>query len=55
MKYTATDVSKLIKVSISPNKTSAKVEALATASQVDPQLQLYNLRYKVPNWAPGEY
>lgn len=28
---------------------------MATASQVDPQLQLYNLKYKVPVWAPGEY
>ena len=55
MKYTATDVNKLIKVSITPKKTSGQVEALATASQVDPQLQLYNLKYKVPVWAPGEY
>jgi hypothetical protein len=55
VKYTATDVNKLIKVSITPKKTSGQVEAMATASQVDPQLQLYNLKYKVPVWAPGEY
>ena len=55
MKYTAADVSKVIKVSISPKKTSAQVEAMATASQVDPQLQQYNLKYNVLNWPPGEY
>ena len=46
---------KLITVSIAPKKKSSQVEALATSSEVVPEIAEYNLKYKVPFWLPGEY